>query len=259
MDFSIRVCYTNFMIHSFDKLSFQILSVEESACEDGAFTVKARPYAALSFRAEGEAEFKIGDKRFSSKQGDIIFIPQNVPYQVRYKRSKCLVIHLKDCNYLSPEHFPLRHFSAYQILFEQALSDWKNGFRVNSVKSVFYNVLQMLDDENALADKGIHDDSFLRCVHYIQENFCNSDLSLDFLCKKFFISKATLQRKFQQYYHMSYIKFLTKLRFDKAFNMLSSGNETVAAVAYACGFNDEKYFSRAVKKHFGVPPTTIMK
>ena len=33
---------------------------------------------------------------------------------------------------------------------------------------------------------------------------------------------------------------------------------SVSDIAHACGFEDEKYFSRAIKKKFGVSPSTLM-
>ena len=68
------------MIYNFEQLSFQILTIERFFHEEGFFDVKARPYAALSLRVNGSDAFKIGDKNFFVKPGDVLFIPVNIPY-----------------------------------------------------------------------------------------------------------------------------------------------------------------------------------
>lgn len=49
--------------------------------------------------------------------------------------------------------------------------------------------------------------------------------------------------------------YLNKLRLDEAKNLLLNSNMKIAAVAYACGFSDEKYFMKLFSKHENVTPT----
>ena len=41
------------MIYNFDELAFQVLTVDRFYHHKGTYSVKARPYAALSFRVSG--------------------------------------------------------------------------------------------------------------------------------------------------------------------------------------------------------------
>ena len=70
------------MIYNYDDLTFQILSVGRFTHKDGVFLVKPRPYAALSFRVSGTGSFEIGDKSFTTRQGDVMFLPADTPYKV---------------------------------------------------------------------------------------------------------------------------------------------------------------------------------
>ena len=96
------------MIYNFDNLSFQILTVDRFVHQVGFFEVKARPYAALSFRVEGTGDFKVGQKSFRVIPGDVLFLPANMPYQVEYSISESIVANLSDCPYSEAEVFALK-------------------------------------------------------------------------------------------------------------------------------------------------------
>ncbi len=245
------------MIYSFDDLTFKILSVNEYEHADGTFQVAGRQYSAFSLRTEGEGVFQVGNERFISRVGDILFIPRDTSYSVEYRASKSVVFHFLECNYNKTEHFSPAGGKAYRLLFEKALRDWKNSFRVNGVKSVVFQILQALSDEQSSAGER-REPLFDACVQYVKDNFCDSDLSLAAVCKNFYISPATVRRKFERYYNTTFIKFVAKLRFDKALSMLLEGREKISSIAYACGFKDEKYFSRAFKTRFGSSPVEIV-
>lgn len=48
------------------------------------------------------------------------------------------------------------------------------------------------------------------------------------------------------------------LRMEGAMRLLLRGEHTVREVAFLSGFSDEKYFSRAFRKHYGKPPSSFL-
>ena len=246
------------MIYNFDELEFRVMAVDEFCHTNGKFKVSSRPHSALSLRTEGEGRFIINGKSFISKPGDVLFIPHNVSYEVEYIDSKSIVFHFLNCNYMQVENITLENPTPIKVAFDHAMKEWKERFCVNGTKSAVYNILQTIADEK-LPMIEVDDKVFLQCINYVKNNFCSSSLSLKDLCEKFFLSEATLRRKFNKYYNVSFIQFLSRLRFDKAFTLLVEGTSSVSAIAHACGFEDEKYFSRAIKKKFGVTPSALMR
>ncbi len=248
------------MIYSFNELAFTVLSVDEYRHENGSYHVAARPYAAFSLRTKGEGEFTIGNVCFVSKPNDVLFIPQGVAYDAVYRDSVSIVVHFCDCNYSIPENISSENAQSFRILFEQAMRDWKNSFSANGVKSVVYQVLYTLETEKSGILKNIRetDPVFSEIVDYVKTHFDDASVTLSSLSEIFFISEATVRRKFHRYFNMSFVRYVSRLRFDKAFSMIESANKKVSEVAFACGFSDEKYFSRAFKKHFGVSPKTLL-
>ena len=86
------------MLYNFDDLLFQILTIDRFFHKEGSFSVKARPYAALSFRESGTGIFKIGNKSLHTKPGDVLFIPRGTPYEVEYSTSESIVVNMDFCN-----------------------------------------------------------------------------------------------------------------------------------------------------------------
>lgn len=89
-------------------------------------------------------------------------------------------------------------------------------------------------------------------VNYISAQ-ATSPLRIDTLCRKFYISRAQLNRKFREYTGCSVWEYLTNKRLLLAQEMLRSGDSPAIACAKA-GFNNYTTFYRAYRKKFGVPP-----
>lgn len=71
------------------------------------------------------------------------------------------------------------------------------------------------------------------------------------------MSVSSLQRAFNKYLRVSPEQYLIRLRMNHALNLLTMNELSVKEIAFACGFTDEKYFSRAFKKKYGYSPSQI--
>lgn len=242
------------MLYHDEKLTFQILGVDRFFHTEGYFRVKARPFAAISFRESGEGEFVIGDLNFVSRVGEISFIPAGVDYFVRYQKSTSLVVHLGECGYQTAEHYPCGEWGCFSHMFEEMLAEWQTFHAVNRVKAGVYEVLQTLSD--SLCPSG--DAAFLRVLSYVREHIGDASLSVSDICHAGGFSAAGLRRRFEAGFGTSPGRYLSRLRLEGAMRLLLHGNHTVQEVAFLSGFSDEKYFSRAFRKHYGKPPSFFL-
>lgn len=240
------------MIYNFDNLSFQIITVDRFSHEQGFFEVKARPYAALSFRVSGTADFEVGGKRFFVKPGDIFFMPADTPYKVDYSVSESIVVHFDDCNYFEAENISFQSNSKMLFCFEQLLEAWKKHRSVNLSKSVIYDILDKMANDQK---KSINDTAVADCVRYMEEHYCDPNLDIEAVCGVSFISVSTLQRAFAKGFAMSPKQYLIQLRMNRALELLTKNELSIKEISFACGFADEKYFSRAFKRKYGYPPS----
>ena len=242
------------MLYNFDELTFQIVTIDRFFHEKGYFKVKERPYAALSFRVSGTGTFQIGDRTLPTKPGDVLFIPADASYEVEYSVSESIVVHFRDCNYTQGEVFGIRNAGTLSMLFGQLLEEWGRRRSVNQAKSTVYHIFEKIDAEQK--NGGMHT-AFADCLQYVETNFCEPTLNIDTICEAGFMSPSGLQRVFLQHFGMSPKQYVIKLRMHKALQLLVENSLSVKEVAFACGFTDEKYFSRAFKEKYGYPPSQV--
>lgn len=68
------------------------------------------------------------------------------------------------------------------------------------------------------------------------------------------IDRAYLSRLFRAYLGESPSAFLTRLKMRHAAELLAAG-QSVADTAAACGYSDADVFSKAFRRHYGLPPS----
>ncbi|MBR2722308.1 MAG: helix-turn-helix domain-containing protein [Clostridia bacterium] len=91
-----------------------------------------------------------------------------------------------------------------------------------------------------------------RVISYINEHY-GEDLSLDFLAKKFFVSKYYLSHEFSQQIGVSVYRYVTLKRLSQAKELLSDGR-SAGEVCTACGFHNYTTFYRIFKSEYGISP-----
>lgn len=244
------------MIYNYDDLSFQILTIYRFLHREGAYDVKARPYAALSFRMCGTGDFEIGAKRLITNPGDVLFLPADTPYKVKYSVSESIVVHLNCCNYTEPENICFVNSSEIAIRFRRLLEFWNQCHSVNQAKSIIYEILEKMANNQKAS---ISDTAVENGVRYMNAYFCDPKLDIETVCSAAFISVSSLQRAFAKQFGMSPKQYLIRLRMNRALELLAENALSVKEISLVCGFSDEKYFSRAFKKKYGYPPSQLRK
>jgi len=98
----------------------------------------------------------------------------------------------------------------------------------------------------------IHDEKTLELLRYIGENL-TSDISIDALSERFFISKYHMMRKFRLETGYTIHAYISTKRLLLARELISGGTAATDA-CYISGFRDYSAFSRAYVKLFGSSP-----
>lgn len=92
-------------------------------------------------------------------------------------------------------------------------------------------------------------------ISYINAHFSEA-LSIDFLAKKFYISRSGLMHKFKTLTGGSVHGYINQKRLTAALSLLREG-EAAADAARECGFSDYTVFYRSFRKMYGFAPTEI--
>jgi len=152
------------------------------------------------------------------------------------------------------ENICFKNSAAIKLCFENLLKSWKEQASINKSKSIIYDILDKMENDQR---KAIDDTAITSCVSFMEEHYCDPSLDVKALCNISFISVSTLQRAFSKYFGISPNQYLIQLRMNHAMELLTKRELSIKEISSACGFTDEKYFSRAFKKRYGYPPTQI--
>ncbi|GGD99061.1 helix-turn-helix domain-containing protein [Paenibacillus nasutitermitis] len=89
---------------------------------------------------------------------------------------------------------------------------------------------------------------------YIEEHFVNPDLSLSHLSDEFGLNASYLSRLFKEAFGVNFVDYLTRIRIDKAEELLQNTVTAVQDVAVAVGYTNARTFIRVFKKLKGSTP-----
>lgn len=125
--------------------------------------------------------------------------------------------------------------------------------REHVAETVMEAVETLLRQETAPSD--IDDvDLVAKAKAYIVAHYAEP-LSLAMIAEKLGVSPAYLSTVFSQRQQEGYIKFLTRVRMERAAKLLSGpGEQKIYDIAEQVGYLSAKHFSHVFKQHFGLPP-----
>ncbi|MEZ5735873.1 MAG: AraC family transcriptional regulator [Novosphingobium sp.] len=100
---------------------------------------------------------------------------------------------------------------------------------------------------------------FLKILHYIAENFRNSDLNIDTVANHLNMSRRTVT-SIAQKNGTTVSRLIMEKRLEESLKLISSPMSkklSITEIAYANGFLDLSHFSKSFKEHFGYSPVNF--
>ena len=71
----------------------QVIGVERLQWVEGSFQVAPREYSALALRVRGSTTITVAEKEYYANTGDVLYLPQGIPYTAQYTDTDMVVIH----------------------------------------------------------------------------------------------------------------------------------------------------------------------
>jgi AraC family transcriptional regulator, regulatory protein of adaptative response / methylphosphotriester-DNA alkyltransferase methyltransferase len=97
---------------------------------------------------------------------------------------------------------------------------------------------------------------FEEALEAIGRDYADETLSLAAVAHSIATSRRQLQRVFGER-HTSFRRELLRVRMTRAAQLLRHGGMPVASVARAVGYRQPAQFSKAFRRHHGVPPSEL--
>lgn len=93
---------------------------------------------------------------------------------------------------------------------------------------------------------------------YVQQHYAE-DVTLDLIAEKVYLTRNYLSQIFKQETGENYNSYLTRVRMEKAKELLVTGNYKVFEISQIVGYKNNAYFSQLFKKHTGYYPSELNK
>lgn len=93
----------------------------------------------------------------------------------------------------------------------------------------------------------------LRVERWLQSAYANP-LKLEDLAQVAALSPAQLIRLFRQHHSITPMRYLLRIRLERAAEMLRDSGHRISEIAELCGFVATEHFSRSFKREFGLSP-----
>jgi AraC-like DNA-binding protein len=251
-------------------------------------------YFQILFYMSDAPALRIGLKSQKPRQGSIYFIAPMVPHQIRMDRStRCVVIYfdldfvrsgitrsypVKELARVAPELMPFVWQNYVDITLDRVRMDrversiasmigQYEAARMCSLEIIRAELSLMLallcqDHEAEFAEfsaklpvMGRDSGHMRRIADFIGENYTRGP-SIREAANAARLSKSRLCALIRQYTGTTFKKLIREMRIDEARERLVLTDDTITQVAYAVGYNDDKYFLRAFKNSAGMTPST---
>ena len=144
----------------------------------------------------------------------------------------------------------------YRIFMENIISDSKDK-RIQIISNLIpllNEICRAFEKKNDLQSENLSTER--QIIQYINSNL-TSDITLDSLCKKFYISKPQLCRAFKKATGTTVWEYISVKRLIYIRSRIQSGGNPTKIFS-ECGFNDYSSFYRAYIKKFGCSPKADM-
>ena len=94
-----------------------------------------------------------------------------------------------------------------------------------------------------------------RAAKFVADNLANPELGVGMVAREIYVNEDYLSSLFKRRHGLPLVKYIARCRRERARDLMDGGADNLAYVAEAVGFEDQNYFGKCFKKHFGVAPS----
>lgn len=189
--------------------------------------------------------------------------PEDAPMTLRQDRDLIRLFLLRENDYFgkfnlgpsSAKKFSSLYEIFSELIHEQKVDNWPCLGRSHLLWLLFlienlYSVGNYANEEML----GSVDEKFRSVLVYIYHNY-DKKLTVTDITSKFFVSRTTLSKMFQDNIGDTFLSYLNKLRIKMAATILRDTTLSVNEIMFRVGFSDSVHFFRTFKKYTGFTPS----
>lgn len=217
----------------------------------------------MHFVLSGKAVYHTQNGKFDLKKGDVFFSLTSVPYGLESVEDFQYIyigftgtraLQLLDKLGINEKSFIFSGFDQDENLWTAPLRLHAESIKVYAEGILLCTFARLIEQKDSLEEKQQPSEISAKIKKYVDENFNNPNLSLEYLADKFSYNKKYLSKIFIQEFHVRFTDYLQNIRIQNACALVEKGFEGIQDIAYLSGFSDPLYFSKVFKKITGTSP-----
>lgn len=143
----------------------------------------------------------------------------------------------------------------YDISIENTVLSLKDATSIRSYFDILLGLIDVLTKEIEDKRRGTQKYSVVKIMHYINEHFCDSELSMKQISSDLGFHEKYISNLFKTAYGETLSDFIERLRIQKACELLKDSSTRIADISDQVGYTSDVSFRRAFKKITGVSPS----
>ncbi|MBR6737350.1 MAG: AraC family transcriptional regulator [Clostridia bacterium] len=220
----------------------------------------------LHFVERGSGTLHVLDKTFEVSKGDFFFLPPNV--EIMYYPSDSdpwayywffiagtggeELGHRMGFSLDNPVRRATNTGEIENMMESLFLQGFSNEERYFNALSTLYAIASKLAVSQGEAQFVCNADTAQKVKEVIKLNYKDKDFRIEHVADMIFVSHSYMCKLFKMKTGISPVKYLVKLRLNKASELLKTKDYSVKKLCHEVGFNDELHFMKEFKKEFGV-------
>lgn len=216
---------------------------------------------------KGEGILKTLNGCFNISQGSLFFAFPGVPYEIEGS---------DDLTYIYISYMGLRASELMAEMnivpslpvkqgFEAHIPFWKGAIQRITPKNanvltesvLLYMLSYLTKDDGNIVSKNTN--LIENITYYIDNNYADPELSLKKIADIFAYTDKYLSHIFKEGTGMNFSEYLTRLRIQRAIDLIGKGLRDVSRIAYESGYHDSGYFAKVFKRYMQKTPNEYIK
>ena len=153
----------------------------------------------------------------------------------------------------------------------------KKGRNIEDVFGQYFKPYEMImNTPGYLAKRGLSLDCYRTVINYLSENknelsylvaqkakdfivnhYSDASLSIDDIARHLLMNQTYLRKMFKSETNMTLSEYITKIRMEKAKELIQNSNFKISYISTIVGYNDVGYFGKCFKKYYGISPGAV--
>jgi len=219
------------------------------------------PTYELMYYIEGESVVSFNGKKYEMSPNNILYLPkglENDDYSIFIKKTVKLYNIYFDTADSLPD-YPVKitaKSGEIMNLFEKLFRAWvskKDGYYYKSMRYT-YHIAELLKKIQPKYGNKNRFAYLLASEEYMSLHYCDYKFDYAEFVSLSGLSYSYFKKLFIEKYGIPPVKYINRLKINRACELLATNSFTVSEISDICGFENTYYFSTVFKNYIGVSP-----